>query len=613
MSNILYVLLYVLVGVGVALLLFRMGVAVRTYFRLRGKMLVTCPETKKPAAVDVDAKGAAEHSILTEPYLRLSECSRWPERQGCGQECLSQIEAAPEECLVRTLVAKWFAGKACAYCGRPIEGIDWLGGQRPARGASIKVALTWVVLLWVFGTVLAHAQISRFEHIVVMVQENRTPDNLFYSLCLPPFGTSTSCSTTPTGSQYNIQTSNWLDKQSPSGTTQPKPVPLGNGYGLDHTHDAFVVQCDANAKGACAMDGAGDVKCLLACPAKPQFAFVENTTGTLDPYLQLVTQYGWANYMFQTNQGASFPAHQFLFGGTSAPTASDDAMGIFAAENMLFVDGVTNKNAGCIADATTTVGLIGSKGGGTRVYPCFEHKTIPDILPAQFSWRYYSPGAGNIWTAPVAISHICQSTGPDGTCQGLAFTDNVDLTPSDVLKDIRSCNLRSVSWVIPTFRDSDHPANPSETGPSWVASLVNAVGNQPQCPDGEIFWHNTAILITWDDWGGWYDHEPPTILSGVEGDYQYGFRVPLIVVSAYTPAGYVNNARQDFGSLLRFIEHNFGIPLGKLNFADHRATSNVAQFFHLNEAPRHFQTISAPLDADYFLNDKTPPADPDDY
>jgi hypothetical protein len=143
MNNILYVLLYVLVGVGVALMLFRIGVAAQAYFKLRGKMLVTCPETKIPAAVDVDAKGAAERSILTEPHLRLSECSRWPERQGCGQECLSQIEAAPEECLVRTFVARWYARKACAYCGKPIEGIDWLGGQQPALLDPDRKTVQW--------------------------------------------------------------------------------------------------------------------------------------------------------------------------------------------------------------------------------------------------------------------------------------------------------------------------------------------------------------------------------------------------------------------------------------------------------------------------------------
>src|SRR6516225_10640154 len=123
--NTLYLLLDVVIRLGVALLLFRIGVAVRTYFRVKGQMLVACPENKKPAAVSVNAAAAAEQSLVREPHLRLSECSRWPEKQGCGQECLSQIEAAPEECLVRTFVARWYAGKACAYCGKPIEGIDW--------------------------------------------------------------------------------------------------------------------------------------------------------------------------------------------------------------------------------------------------------------------------------------------------------------------------------------------------------------------------------------------------------------------------------------------------------------------------------------------------------
>ena len=86
------------------------------------------------------------------------------------------------------------------------------------------------------------------------------------------------------------------------------------------------------------MDGAGDVACSGTCPSQPQFRFVANRSGgrhgILDPYLTLATQYGWANYMFQTNQGPSFPAHQFIFGGTSAPTAADDHMGIFASENM---------------------------------------------------------------------------------------------------------------------------------------------------------------------------------------------------------------------------------------------------------------------------------------
>ena len=118
-------------------------------------------------------------------------------------------------------------------------------------------------------------------------------------------------------------------------------------------------------------------------------------------------------------------------------------------------------------------------------------------------------------------------------------------------------------------------------------------------------------MIVWDDWGGWYDHEPPTILSKPEGDYQYGFRVPLIVVSAYTPAGYINNQRHDFGSILRFIEFNFGIAQGALNFADARAQNDLTDFFSLGQAQK-FGTIQAAKKASFFLNDKRPPTDPDD-
>ncbi|HTZ83667.1 MAG TPA: alkaline phosphatase family protein, partial [Candidatus Acidoferrales bacterium] len=148
--------------------------------------------------------------------------------------------------------------------------------------------------------------------------------------------------------------------------------------------------------------------------------------------------------------------------------------------------------------------------------------------------------------------------------------------------------------------------------PDWVASVVNAIGNNATCADGEKYWNNTAILITWDDWGGWYDHEPPTILAEPFGDYQYGFRVPLIVVSAYTKAGYINNSHLDFGSILRFIEQNYGIEQGALNFADARTSTNLTNFFNLTQPPRTFKTIQTTLDASYFINDTSPAVDPDD-
>jgi phospholipase C len=476
---------------------------------------------------------------------------------------------------------------------------------------KMKFASQALLTLACLGTMLAHAQISSFRHIVVIVQENRTPDNLFQGLCAPPFGTSSSCSTRPMNGQYNIQTSNWLDKKARGGVIQPLKVPLASSYDLGHGHVSFMVQCDLNASGVCKMDDAAGVQCGGTCPSQPQFRYVDNSTGVLNPYLELAKQYGWGNYMFQTNQGPSFPAHQFIFGGTSAPSRADDALGIFAAENV-----PPGTAAGCIANATVTVDLVTLTGENVSVYPCFEHETIPDLLPVQLSWRYYAPGAGSIWTAPNAIEHICQPNQPAnsdvtfarGVCEGPEWQNNVDLTPANVLNDISNCSLRSLSWVIPSAPNSDHPSLNDGGGPSWVASIVNAIGSSTKCDNGTGYWKNTAIIITWDDWGGWYDHEPPTILAEPEGDYQYGFRVPLIVVSAYTPAS-VNNIRYDFGSVLRFIEHNF--DLGSLGFADARSTTDLSGFFNLSHARRPFHTINAPLNANFFLNDKRPPEPPD--
>ncbi|HKD21673.1 MAG TPA: alkaline phosphatase family protein [Rhizomicrobium sp.] len=462
----------------------------------------------------------------------------------------------------------------------------------------------------------AYGQITKFTHIIVVVQENRTPDNLFQGLCKPPYGTAASCSTTPSATQYDILTNNWVDGAS---TVTPGTVPLAGPYDLGHSHGSWVSMCDLTA-GACKMDGAAKIVCgpTASCPTTPQFRYVDNSAGIVNPYLDLATSYGWANYMFQTNQGPSFPAHQFLFGGTSAPSALDDSKGIFAAENMKSTGiGGTGAVAGCTATngsggtPSTTVELIKPPGvESSSVYPCFEHETMADLFPPTVTWRYYSPSAGSIWTAPNAINHICFSTGPGGTCVGPDWTKNVDLVPADVLTDISACNLRSVSWVIPTGQNSDHADDNDGGGPSWVASIVNAIGSNTTC-DGKGYWKDTAIFIVWDDWGGWYDHVPPTILSGNQGDYQYGFRVPMIVVSAYTPKGTINNARHDFGSILRFVESNFGIELGSLNFADARSATSLAGFFQLSTAPRAFTTVAAPLSASFFLNDKRPVKDPD--
>jgi hypothetical protein len=112
------------------------------YYRLRGTRLVTCPETCEPVAVEVKTARAALSSLAGEPSFRLRDCTRWPERRNCGQECLAQIEIAPEECLVRTILTDWYKDKTCVLCGKPLGQIEWLE-QKPALLSPDKQTVEW--------------------------------------------------------------------------------------------------------------------------------------------------------------------------------------------------------------------------------------------------------------------------------------------------------------------------------------------------------------------------------------------------------------------------------------------------------------------------------------
>jgi hypothetical protein len=124
----------------VALFVFRAAPGVRAYFKFRGKRLVTCPETKQPEAVDVAAGESALGAFFNEPTLRLQECSRWPERQDCGQDCLSQIEADPQNCLVWNIVGKWYEGKSCVFCHKPFGPLHHLDHAPALLGPDFKTS-----------------------------------------------------------------------------------------------------------------------------------------------------------------------------------------------------------------------------------------------------------------------------------------------------------------------------------------------------------------------------------------------------------------------------------------------------------------------------------------
>ena len=133
----------------------------------------------------------------------------------------------------------------------------------------MKLAAKSVLLASLFASSLACAQISSFTHVIIVVQENRSPDNLFYYLCSPPYGTSSSCSTSPSNTQYDILTSNWADVTSSTGYTQPLSVALANSYDIRHSHDAFTTTCDIDSTGVCRMDGGAQTACTGTCLSQP--------------------------------------------------------------------------------------------------------------------------------------------------------------------------------------------------------------------------------------------------------------------------------------------------------------------------------------------------------
>lgn len=430
---------------------------------------------------------------------------------------------------------------------------------------------------------------GKLQHVVIIFQENRTPDNLFHDPVLINAGADIASS-----------------GMNSSGQTIPLiATSLGVDYDLSHAHSAFVSMYD-NGK----MDGANNVAVSCSAgatscpPPNPQFMYVQ--ASDVGPYFQMAEQYTFGDRMFQTNEGPSFPAHQFIISGTSAPTATSN---LFAAEN-------PNGGAGCAAAPGSLVLLIDPSGvqSGTT-YPCFEHSSVTDELDAKsVSWRYYTPSPGSIWTGPNAIQHICgpNANPPNATaCTGQDWTNNVILytsqNPAPILTDIANNQLPAVSWVIPAGKNSDHAGSTATTGgPSWVASIVNAVG-------ASTYWPNTAIIITWDDWGGWYDHVPPpkVVNDGTSwgSGYVYGFRVPLIVISPYAKARYISHVTHDFGSILGLVENIFSLK--SLGYADAYA-DDLSDCFDFNQTPIAFKSFDAPLSAAHFLTDRTPPTDPDD-
>ncbi|HTA37498.1 MAG TPA: alkaline phosphatase family protein [Candidatus Acidoferrales bacterium] len=392
-----------------------------------------------------------------------------------------------------------------------------------------------------FGRIETDAKFAKpIQHVVIIFQENRTPDNLFRGL--------RGADTTPS-----------------VALTQ---LPLASSMDFNHTHQGFLNNFAHGFSG-------------------PELGYVKRQD--VQPYFTMAEQYAFADRMFQTNEGPSFPAHQYIVSGAST---IEKGSPLIAAESPIVAGLGAIHTGGCDSPPATLVALIDPTGSESQTaYPCFDRPAITDLLKAKgLSWRYYQYVVGpGMWNAFDAIKHVHDS--PE-------YQTNVIAPPGTFLTDINTKGLAAVTWITPTSAASDHAPETDGSGPSWVAAVVNAIGQSK-------YWDSTAIFITWDDWGGWYDHVKPQELTS----YELGFRVPLVMVSPYVKKGCVSHVNHEFGSILKFAEKTFA--LGSLGTTDVRS-DDLADCFDFTQAPRKFKKISAPLPPSHFLKQPAGGAAPDD-
>jgi phospholipase C len=400
---------------------------------------------------------------------------------------------------------------------------------------------------------------GKITHIVYIVQENRSFDNLFQGY--PHANTVSS------------------GKNSDGKTIELQPVKLGADYVIDHSADAMFAACNA-PKGDlpgthCRMNGFNNERSYNG-PPNPQYTYVPHHESK--PYFDMAREGALADNMFQSQLDESFVAHQYIIAAQAA----------WSVNLPPFFWGCGGGKDNFIATITKDRNAYGP----TR-QPCYDYQTLGDELDAaHLSWRFYaskygsgSSGGGYEWSAYLAVRHI--RYGPDWK--------NVISPNWRFIVDVGQGKLANFTWITPVCDDSDHVNCPGNYGPSWVAALVNAVGESK-------FWDSTAIFIQWDDWGGNYDHVAPPYLDR-DG---LGFRVPLIMLSPYVRHGYIAHEQYETASVLRFAENLFGLP--QLAAADKRANSPADKCFDFSQKPEPFVKIAAPKPPRFFMHQF-----PDDY
>lgn len=399
---------------------------------------------------------------------------------------------------------------------------------------------------------------ATISHIVLIIQENRSFDNLFATF--PGADGATQ------GKMHNGQ------------IVQLTKAPLAS-QDIDHNYSTYTTDYDGGN-----MDGF-DLSHIDGQRKAGKYPYRYVDPSQITPYWTLAHQYVLADQMFQTQGSGSFIAHQDLIAGGTAINSTES-----------LIDDPSQSSWGCNAPPSTVTSLITVQGQylfDQGPYPCLTYPTgtLRDLLDAHgVSWKYYAPPyktrtVGVLWNAFAAI---------DAVRNGSEWATNISTPETNVLNDVQNGTLPNLCWVIPSSHDSDHPWSSQgiDDGPAWVATVVNAVGQSS-------YWDSTAIVILWDDWGGFYDHVPPAFIDHQGG---LGFRVPMILVSPYVTPGSISHTQYEFGSILKFIEGRFN--LGSLGTTDRRATS-IGGLLHLNQTPLPFSPIPSSRSRSYFLHERS--------
>ncbi len=461
---------------------------------------------------------------------------------------------------------------------------------------------------------------DKIKHVVFIIQENRTFDNIFGGPNPFPGADAALTGQTADGRTINLSQVNIESSSSISSLGDP------NNY-----HPNWLLACNAGAAGPpaipfpvgrpspCLMNGF-NLNALTQAGAKPPPGVDEKTIYSYvnrsesQPYWDIAKAYALGDRFFMGHNSESFTAHQYLFSGQSNnvvdspvyPSAVDCNTSITNLHFCAYVPW------GCDSPPKTSTFSIDASGiesaSPTGAFPCFgqtsPYRSIADLADAKgVTWTLYAKSMCSSIIG-LDVNYVIRHSSawvpnqPDWkTCYdkyGPYKNDNINLphwrTPSTAFfqdenpsRSNTKRQLSAVTWILPLAFTSDHPGVPGGyCGPGWVAGLLNTIGASKD-------WDSTVVFILWDDWGGFYDHVPPYVVRDQQGP---GFRVPLLVVSPYARRGVIHT-NVEFATLLKFTEDVFG--LGRLGGAATDTSpyvNNLNDFFDFNAAPNKYTPIS---------------------